>query len=99
MQIIKLPGAIILLSVSACTAIHDRDGSPMASKQLTEPRSAIVTLQREQSGPIALQLDGQDDEKEVPLREIYRGSGSLVNINKARQSWKMVCAIFMPLFG
>ena len=86
MQIIKLPGAIILLSVSACTAIHDRDGSPMASKQLTEPRSAIVTLQREQSGPIALQLDGQDDEKEVPLREIYRGSGSLVNINKARQS-------------
>lgn len=89
----RVPGLIqavlamsALIAISSCTTTANttpdaQAGSPDAPRQT---RSLGSATEFEQSGPIEMRLGASDDDEEdVPLKEIYRGSGSFIDPGRA----------------
>ena len=73
--------ALVLVSATSCTSTADtrQSGTTVAADVGAAPAPIGAPTGFEQSGPLSLQLEGAEPSTDVPLREIYKGSGSFVN--------------------
>ncbi len=73
--------ALVLISATSCTSTADtrQSGTTVAADVGAAPAPTGAPTGLEQSAPLSLQLEGNEPSTDVPLREIYKGSGSFVN--------------------
>lgn len=89
----RVPGLIqavlamsALIAISSCTTTANTtpDAQASAPDAPRQTRSLGSATEFEQSGPIEMRLGASDDDEEdVPLKEIYRGSGSFIDPGRA----------------
>ncbi len=75
-------GSLVLVSATSCTTMSNNRQADVATPAISATQTlstAPVQVGVEASGPISMQLDGAETPQDVPLREIYKGSGSFVN--------------------
>lgn len=75
-------GILVLLSIGSCTSTgtQTQAGKVAAETSLVSPVEPLLpTVGDRRTGAVAIEFDETDDKAEVPLTEIYKGSGSFVN--------------------
>lgn len=75
-------GSLVLITATSCTTTSNNRQADVATPATSGTQTlstAPVQVGGEASGPISMQLDGAEAPQDVPLREIYKGSGSFVN--------------------
>lgn len=81
-------GILVFLAITSCTTGRNSINAPAIGStggQLPQTQQPLSVIVQEQSGPITMQLDGSDTQDDVPLKEIYKGSGSFINPGRVGQ--------------